>query len=159
MLTCENTSLTSSPHGQLNRRVRALEPELKALQCHLAATLADGSEVYHILDTTLIPAVVRVRACRKGLFADQAAFGRYTSKTEWIYGFKVALSVTPEGVIMAFGLAEANSDERPIGEFLLSCDSHDTFLADKGFSSVAWEKHWSETYEALVAATPQENAR
>jgi hypothetical protein len=71
----------------------------------------------------------------------------------------VALSVSPEGVIMAFGLAEANSDERPIGEFLLSSDGHDTYLADKGFSSVAWERRWLEEYGALVAATPQKSAR
>src|SRR5215211_955472 len=100
-------------HGQLNRRIRALEPELKAFQWDLAATLADGSEVYHVLDTTLIPAIVRVRACRKGLFTGQATFGRCVSKTEWVYGFKVALSVSPKGVVIAFGLAEANSDERP----------------------------------------------
>jgi Transposase DDE domain len=145
--------------SQLNRRIRALEPELKAFQRDLAAKLADGSEIYHILDTTLIPAVVRVRACRKGLFAGQATFGRCVSKTEWVYGFKVALSVGPEGVIMAFGLAEANSDERPIGDFLISSDGHDTYLADKGFSSVEWERHWLKSYVALVAATPQESAR
>jgi hypothetical protein len=64
------------------------------LQRYLAEMLADGSEVYHVLDTTLIPAIVEVRACRQGLFAGQA---RCVSKTEWVYGFKVALSVTPEG--------------------------------------------------------------
>jgi len=69
-------------HGQLNRRIRALEPELRALQAHLSATLAGGSEVYRVLDTTLVPAIVRVRACRKGLFAGQASFGRNVSKTE-----------------------------------------------------------------------------
>jgi hypothetical protein len=146
-------------HGQLNRRIRALEPELKAFQWDLAATLADGSEVYHVLDTTLIPAIVRVRACRKGLFAGQAAFRRCVSKTEWVYGFRVALSVSPKGVIMGFGLAEANSDERPIGEFLVSSDGYDPYLADKGFSSVDWEKPWLQKYGALVAATPQESAR
>ena len=113
-------------HGQLNRRIRALEPKLKAFQRSLAETLVDDSEAYHILDTTLIPAIVRVRACRKGLFAGQAAFGRCVSKTEWVYGFKVALSVSPEGVIMAFGLAEANSDERPIGEFLVAATPQDS---------------------------------
>jgi len=77
----------------------------------MAETLTEGSEVYHVLDTTLIPAVVRVRACRKGLFAGQAAFGRSISKTEWVYGFKVALSVSPQGVITAFGLASANCNE------------------------------------------------
>ena len=146
-------------HGQLNRRIRALDPELRALQRDLARMLTDGSEVHHVLDTTLIPAIVRVRASRKGLFAGQATFGRCVSKTEWVYGFKVALSVTPAGVIAAFGLASANSDERPIGEFLLTSDGHDAFLADKGFSSVAWEKHWLEEYGALVAATPQKSTR
>jgi len=119
--------------SQLNRRIRALEPELKTLQRDLAATLADGAEVYHVLDTTLVPAVVSVRACRKGLFARQAAFGRCVSKTEWVYGFKVALSVSSSGVVTAFGLAEADSDERPIGEFLVSSDGYDAFLAEEGF--------------------------
>lgn len=146
-------------HGQLNRRIRTVEPEIRALQRDLAGTLTETHEIYHVLDTTLIPAVVRVRASRKGLFAGQATFGRCASKTEWVYGFKVALSVSPGGVITTFGLAEASSDERPIGEFLLSSDGHDTYLADKGFSSAGWERYWLEEYGALVAATPQKSAR
>ena len=67
--------------SQFNRRARALEPEMCALQRDLAKTLACESAAYHLVDTTLIPAVVRVRACRKGLFAGQAAFGRCRSKT------------------------------------------------------------------------------
>jgi hypothetical protein len=145
--------------SQLNRRIRALEPELRALQRDLASVVADGSEVYRVLDTTLIPAIVRVRARRKGLFAGQAAFGRNVSKTEWVYGFKVALSVSPEGVVTAFGLAPANCDERPIGTFLVSSDGHDTFLADKGFSSATWERTWLEEHGALVAATPQRSTK
>ncbi len=135
--------------SQLNRRIRALEPELRALQRHLSGTLADGSEVYRVLDTTLVPAVVRVRACRRGLFAGQASLGRNVSKTEWVYGFKVALAVNPEGVVTAFGLAPANSDERPIGDYLIRSDGRDAFLADKGFSSLSWERRWLEEYGAL----------
>jgi Transposase DDE domain len=145
--------------SQFNRRIRDLEPELRAFQRDLASVLADGSEAYRVLDTTLIPAIVRVRARRKGLFVGQAAFGRSVSKTEWVYGFKVALSVSPTGVVTAFGLAPANSAERLIGEFLVASDGHHTYLADKGFSSAKWEKHWLEIYGALVAATPQEKAR
>jgi hypothetical protein len=121
--------------------------------------LVDGSEAYHVLDTTLIPAIVRVRARRNGLFVGQATFGRSISKTEWVYGINVALSVSPEGVLTAFGLAPANCDERKVGEFLVSSDGHGTFLADKGFSSAAWERRWLEEHGALVAATPQESAK
>jgi hypothetical protein len=136
-----------------------VEPELRDFQRALARMLRGVSEVYHVLDTTLIPAIVRVRASRKGLFCGQATFGRSASKTEWIYGFKVALSVSPEGVICAFGLAEAASDERPIGDFLITEDSHDAYLADKGFTGVDWERRWSDLYGALVAATPKDNSK
>ncbi len=90
--------------SQFNRRVRALEPEMRSLQRAFARGLAEPSALYRVLDTTLIPAIVRVRACRKGLFAGQASFGRSASKTEWVYGFKAALVVDPEGVITAFAV-------------------------------------------------------
>jgi Transposase DDE domain len=145
--------------GQLNRRIRALEPELRALQRDFAEELAEPSAVYRVMDTTLIPAIVRVRASRKGLFCGQASFGRSASKTEWVYGFKVALVVDPDGVITAFGLAAASSDERPIGEALVASDRHGAYLADKGFTGVEWERLWMEVYGALVAATPKDNSR
>jgi hypothetical protein len=145
--------------SQLNRRIRALEPELRFLQGALAGDLSDPSAVYRVMDTTLIPAIVRVRASRKRLFCGQASFGRSASKTEWIYGFKVALVVDPEGVITAFGLAGAASDERPIGEALVASDRYGAYLADKGFTGVEWERHWMEVYGALVAATPYDGSR
>lgn len=46
-----------------------------------------------------------------------------------------------------------------MGEFRNSSEEHATYLADKGFSSMEWEKYWLETHGALVAATPQESAR
>jgi hypothetical protein len=145
--------------GQLNRRIRALEPKLRELQRAFAQELACPSAVYRVMDTTLVPAIVRVRASRKGLFCGQASFGRSASKTEWIYGFKVALVVDPDGVITAFGLAPAASDERPIGDALIASDRYDVYLADKGVTGVEWERRWMEVYAALVAAAPKNNSR
>lgn len=67
--------------------------------------------------------------------------------------------MSPEGVVTAFGLAPANCDERPNGEFLVRSDGHHAFLADKGFCSAKWERHWLEECGALVAATPQKSAK
>ncbi len=146
--------------GQLNRRIRALEPQMRALQQAFARELSEpSSAVYRVLDTTLVPAIVRVRASRKGLFCGQATFGRSASKTEWVYGFKVALAVDPVGVVTAFFLAPAASDERPIGDALVASDRHEAYLADKGFAGMEWERHWLEEYGALVAATPKNNDR
>lgn len=140
--------------SQLNRRVRATEPLLRRLHATLASSLTSRDAVYHVLDTTLIPAIQRVRACRRGLFAGEASFGRCVSKTEWVYGFKVALAVAPPGIITTFGLAPANCGERPIGEALIAADRYAAYLADKGFAAVPWEQHWRDAYRAVVAATP-----
>ena len=67
--------------------------------------------------------------------------------------------VDPKGVVSAFGLAPAASDERPIGEALIASDLHETYLADKGFAGIEWERRWLEDYGALVAATPKNNDR
>jgi hypothetical protein len=149
---------TLCSQSQLNRRIRALEPELRLLQLAFARELAEPSAVYRVMDTTLVPAIVRVRASRKGLFAGQATFGRSASKTEWVYGFKAALVVDPDGVITAFGLAPAASDERPIGDALIASDRYGAYLADKGFTGVEWERLWMEIYGVLVAATPKDNS-
>ena len=145
--------------SQLNRRIRALQPEMRLLQQAFARELACPSAVYRVMDTTLVPAMVRVRASRKGLFCGQATFGRSASKTEWVYGFKAALVVDPDGVITAFGLAPAASEERPIGEALVASDRYEAYLADKGFTGVEWERLLMEQYGALVAATPKNNSR
>lgn len=71
----------------------------------------------------------------------------------------MGLSVSSKGVITAFELAETNADDRPIGELLIVSDNYDSYLADKGFSSVRWEKRWLHRYGALVAATPQKSSR
>jgi hypothetical protein len=70
------------PEPAQGRRIRALEPELRALQRALAGEISEPSAVYRVLDTTLVPAIVRVRASRKGhFFCGQATFGRSASKT------------------------------------------------------------------------------
>ena len=150
---------TLCSQSQLNRRIRALEQEMRFLQLAFARELACPSAAFRVMDTTLVPAMVRVRASRRGLFCGQATFGRSASKTEWVYGFKVALVVDPEGVITAFGLAPAASDERPIGEALVASDRYGAYLADKGFTGLEWERSLMEQYGALVAATPKNNSR
>src|SRR5215210_1323317 len=109
------------PEVVLPEPAQSAHPSPGARVAPLAASLRPGTlgaigGLPRPLDTTLIPAIVRVRASRKGLFCGQASFGRSASKTEWVYGFKVALVVDPEGIITAFGLAPAASDERPIGD-------------------------------------------
>jgi hypothetical protein len=56
---------------------------MRALQRSFAEELSEPSAAYRVMDTTLVPAIVRVRASEasKGLFCGQATFGRSASKT------------------------------------------------------------------------------
>jgi hypothetical protein len=75
---------------------------------------------------------------------------------------KVALSVSREGVICAFGLVEAASDERPIEESASSSRGLSRCLPPglhNGFTGVRWERCWSDFYGALVAATPKDDSK
>jgi hypothetical protein len=59
--------------SQLNRRIRALEPQMRLLQRAFSEEFSEPSAVYRVMDTTLVPAIVRVRASEasKGLFCGQ----------------------------------------------------------------------------------------
>jgi hypothetical protein len=74
--TCAPTSL---PSVRRAGSIGASEPWSR--RC---ASCSSPSAVYRVMDTTLVPAMVRVRASRKGLFCGQATFGRSASKTEWV---------------------------------------------------------------------------
>jgi len=119
-------------------------PEVRALHYHLAKELAEPSAVYHVLDTTCwIPRVgyhVLDTTCwiprvgyhshpghREGEGFSQRVVLWAGDLPEEHFEDRVGLrfqgcglAVSPQGVITAFGLAEATSDERPIGDFGLS---------------------------------------
>jgi len=104
----------------LNRRVRALEPELRELQRGVSETLCRASALYHVL-------------------------------------------VSPEGVIRAFGMAEAASDERPIGDFLIVEDPMipiwptrvSRAFSGSGAGRIDMEHWWRQ----LPKTTPRERGR
>src|SRR5215203_3184579 len=117
--------------SQLNRRVRSVEPDLRDFQRALARTLCGVSEVYL--------ASLRPHSHpghREGEGFSQGAVCRAGHLREECLQDRVGLRVQggtlgqPRGrYLCAFGLAEAASDDRPIGEFLIIEDSQETYLA------------------------------
>jgi hypothetical protein len=77
--------------------------------------------------------------------------------TVWLMtgGTQGGIKEVSSRVVTAYGLAPADCDERRIGDALVGENLYDVYLADKGFSSVVWEKRWREEHDALVAVTPQ----
>jgi hypothetical protein len=84
---------TLCSQDQFDRWVQTLKPQMRGPQHALAGTLLEPSAIYRVLDTTLIPAVVRGTACCERLLAGQAFFGRRRFNLDWVY-IKVALMVS-----------------------------------------------------------------
>jgi DDE family transposase len=145
--------------SQFNRRVRALGSDLQALQRAMARPLLDPQAAYRVLDTTLIAVLHHARADHHGWFAGQASFGWCAAKGDWVYGFKVGVVVTADGVVTAFVLAGAADAERQVGEALIVLDGFACYLGDKGFSGTGWEAHWLAAYGARVVAPPRRSDR
>jgi IS5 family transposase len=64
-----------------------------------------------------------------------ARFGKVSSKNQTIFGYKLHLLVTLNGVITDFELAPANATDLAVGEELLAQHRNLTVLGDKGYVS------------------------
>jgi len=113
------------------------------------------------MDTTLVPAMVRVRASRKGLFLGQASFGEERLQEDRVGlrvqgGFGGGPRRRGEGLRVGRGGLRRAPDRGSLGG---GGPLHDAYLADKCFTGLEWERHWMEIYGALVAATPKNDSR
>lgn len=70
--------------------------------------------------------------------------GYCPSKREYYAGFKLGLLTTLDGVITAFDLVPAHSDERAAVEELLDTAENRVVLADKGFIGQEWQADWRQ---------------
>jgi hypothetical protein len=147
--------------SQLNRRVRSVEPDLRHFQRALARTLCAASEIYHVLDTTLIPAMVRVRAWRKsGSLAGKPPSGGAPPGPSGSTGSQGGTFGQPTGRDLRLrsggGLLRRATHRRvPHHRGFSRCLPG----LPKGFTGIEWERRCSDLYGALVAATPKNNSK
>ena len=85
-----------------------MKPELRALQRDLARDRWPMSRRPTCGRYHPDPGVIRVQACRKGLFAGQAAFGHDEAARQTFYGFRCHVRLAWPGVIVEVGVAPAN---------------------------------------------------
>ena len=108
--------------GAFNRRVRDLAGVLCRLgpevAVHIQAYIASGA-AYEVIDGVPVPLMRRCRGNRHRLFANEAAIGRGGSDSDWYYGVKLLLAVSPEGLVTGFVFGPANTEERWLADALL----------------------------------------
>lgn len=119
--------------GQFNRRARNLCWLTNAMRQHLVEQMGIASAPCQLIDGT----PVKVRHWRrfgKGhLLLPEAALGYCASKKETYYGFRLLALTTLDGIIVAWDLFAANTDERECAQDLLDNCHRLSVLGDKGF--------------------------
>jgi hypothetical protein len=125
--------------SRFNRRRRALAPAINDLR-RVALRLLDLAEDRQCaIDSLPVPALkfhLVPGSSAVGHWKEHgAAFGKVTTKKQTIFGYKLQLLVTLNGVILDFLLAPANVNDLEAGAELLAKHHDLLVLGDKGYLS------------------------
>jgi len=150
--------LAMFPHfperSRFNRRRRNLAQAINLLRRMLLHALDLSRDGQCIIDSLPIPALEfhLVPGSTADWKAYGARFGKVASKQQTIFGYKLHLLITLNGVILDFELAPANAADVTVGEELLAQHTDLTVLGDKGYVSAAVkEELWRRNRLRLIA--------
>lgn len=88
-----------------------------------------------------------------------ATFGKVTSKKETIFGFKLHMLVTLNGVVLDFELAPANATDLAVGEELLAEHTDLTVIGDKAYIHAEKAAHLHTDNRISLLTLPRRNQK
>lgn len=147
---------------RFNRRRRQLQGAINQLRRVLLATLDFAQDRRCVLDSLPIP-VIRFHLVPKAAHAYwksyEARFGKVPSKSVTIFGYKLYLLVTRNGVILDFALVPANVMELQGGTELLEEHTDLDVLGDKAFISAPLRERLAGDNRLTLRTLPRRNQR
>lgn len=147
--------------SRFNRRRRQLAGAINQVRRLLLASLDLAQDRHCVLDSLPVP-VMRFHLVPAGNRSDwqayDARFGRVPSKKATIFGYKLYLLTTLNGVILDFVLASANVPELTVGVELLDAHTDLDVLGDKAFISAPVAADLRETNRIRLLTLPRRNA-
>ena len=140
---------TLSP-SRFNRRLHALADWFRLIQETLAELLASGD--CFLIDSMPVPACRRVRAGRCRTVRGRIYCGACPAKGEKVFGWRLHLVCTLDGIPVAFDLLPAGlHDLTPIYELTHGLPAGATVYGDKGYNSAPDERWlWARDELRLV---------
>ena len=133
--------------SRFNRRLHALGDWLRLIQETLVELLASGD--CFLIDSMPVPACKRARAGRCRTVRGRAYCGACPAKGEKVFGWRLHLVCTTDGIPVAFDLLPAGlHDLTPIYELTAGLPEGATVYGDKGYNSAADER-WLWDWEEL----------
>jgi hypothetical protein len=141
-----------------HKRVKAAAPLICRATLYLARLCPSWADPLRLLDATPVPCgASRATVQRSGL-AGWANYGYCAAHSRWYWGLKLYLLTTPEGLPVAWCLADPKLGEREVAEDLLgharalgALREGMVVLADKGLAGRAIERFAAEQIGVLLA--------
>ena len=123
--------------SRFNRRRRKLMYVINMIRRTVLKMLDIAQDDQCVIDSLPIPVVKfhLVPSSTGDWEAYGARFGKVSSKKETIFGYKLHLLVTLNGLILDFELAPANAPDLQVGEELLAEHANLDVIGDKGYIS------------------------
>jgi hypothetical protein len=149
--------------SRFNRRRRALAPAINQLRRVTLRLLDLAQDRQCAIDSLPVPALrfhLVPSSSAVGHWTEHgAAFGKVTTKKQTIFGYKLQLLVTLNGVILDFLLAPANVNDLEAGAELLAKHRDLLVLGDKGYLSAPVAAELLATTGITLLTVPRKNQR
>ncbi|MGH3099204.1 MAG: IS982 family transposase [Streptosporangiales bacterium] len=141
-----------------HKRVKAALPLICKTMVYLATLCPSWADELRLLDATPVPCGASRETVKRSQLADWASYGYCASHSRWYWGLKLYVLTTPEGMPVAWCLAEAKLGERDVAADLLA-HARDTgalrdqmiVLADKGLAGTQMEAFAADQVGVLLA--------
>jgi Transposase DDE domain len=140
-----------------NRRLRRAAPLVATVLRAVAVACPSWCDQWRLLDATPIPCGQSRQTAKRSALAGHAGYGYDRSHSRWYWGCKLYLLASPDGLPVAWCLANPKLGEREVAEGLLDQAARQlvlrpgmVVLADKGFAGGAFEQLVAELGACLV---------
>jgi hypothetical protein len=147
--------------SRFNRRRRNLMHAFNLIRQAVLSVLEVALDQQCVIDSLPVP-VVKFHLV-PGSTGDWAAygadFGKVSSKKITIFGYKLHLLVTLNGVILDFVLAPASASDLPVGQELLASHTDLEVFGDKAFISAAVAAELAQTQRIVLRTIPRANQK
>jgi len=149
--------------SRFNRRRRHLRPAFNLIRRAVLGLLELAGDRQAVIDSLPIP-VIRVHLVPSSSATSTwksygAAFGKVPTKKQTIFGYRLHLLLSLNGVVLDFALAPANASDLVVGEELLT--EHDDLeaIGDKGYISEPIATALRDEHGVLRHTLPKANQK
>jgi hypothetical protein len=140
-----------------NRRLRRAAPLVAGILHALAVACPSWWDQWRLLDATPVPCGASQETVKRSALVGWAGYGWERSHSRWYWGLKLYVLASPDGMPVAWCLANPKLGERDVAQALLDQAAHQRVLrpgmvvvADKGFAGRAFAQHVADL-DALLA--------